>query len=475
MSDTKREIAIAMKRLENIKRTKCFAPEDLDSRPTVQQQAILDDINEVDFRYCLGGNRSGKTALGGREAAWIFTETHPTWKRPAAWGTRPITLIVIGGTTKQVENEIWDNKIKPFLDPSEYTKKTVGGSLDKILHKNGNKILFFTHFSPSEAREKLQAFTAEWLWLDEMPNSFPLFEELQARVQGHGCKFLATFTPKVVNADIRKLIDSESPVHRKYKLHMLSNPFNQKDDILAKIAARTATMNDAYRKTILEGDWYLGDEAVYRFNSELHVSRSKDFHPGLRHVIGVDPAASGKAGYVKLAEDPDTGHWTVIRAEYIKGNAARLLMEEFNKLDGNCNIVQRVSDPHEAWFIKDAQIEGQTYIGVHKKNERKTELIKNLQNKLDDGTLTVAVWCKDLIDEFTSCQWSERVKDKIVGSSRFHLLDALQYAIDNLPKHTPFIKPLTRDQEIKILNKQRKIDEASKANRQTRRRKRRAW
>ena len=380
-------------------------------------------------------------------------------------------MIVVGRTTTQVQEEIWDKKIKPFLDTNEYTETRVANKLIKVTHRNGNKILFFSHHSPQEAREKIQAFTAEWLWLDEMPNSFGLLEELHARVQGSGCRFLATFTPKVVNGDIRKLVDTKSNIHKKYKLFMLSNPINQTKEQMEKIAARTATMNDAYRKTILEGDWYLGEEAVYQFNSQVHAVKDIPHSPEHRHIIAVDPAASGKAGYILLWENPTNGKWTVIKAAYVKGNAARPLLAEFNRLTGNRNVVRRICDPHEAWFIKDAALEGVTFDGVHKKNERKKELLKNVQNMLDDSTLTIAEWCTDLIDEFTTCQWSERVKDKIIGASRFHLLDSLQYGIDDLPIHVPFVTPETWEGMLRRKNKERQVLEQKRRAKSHRRRK----
>jgi hypothetical protein len=457
--DKDRQLAVALKRMATLKRSACFDPFNLDSVPTPGQLAILQDISAVPHRYVLGGNQSGKSMTGGREASWIFTETHPYWKRDPSWGAMPLTQIVIGRTTTQVEEEIWGKKIKPFLDPSEYKEVRVSSSLQKVIHrKNGNTILFFSHHNPEEAREKVQSFLSHWVWLDEMPNSVKLLEELHRRCQAYlGARFLATFTPKLRNNEIRKLIDTPTDYHKKYKIGMLDNPIyvGREEAILAPLSG----LPEQYRNTVLSGDWWLGDTAVYDFDSARHCARLPDhYSPTWRHVEAIDPAAAGKAGYVQLAEEPTSGVWYVIRATYIQGASATTLLSEVTKLNRSVNLVRRVSDPHETWFIKQAAEEGHRYVGVYNKAARKKELIKNLQERLNDGYLKIMNGMENLVNEFTSCQWSETTQDKIVGATRFHILDALQYAVDNLPKRLDTPIPQSFDEYLRQANRKWRVE-----------------
>jgi phage terminase large subunit-like protein len=437
---------------------KCFDPRDENSRPNSYQQAILDDIGIVEHRYGLGGNQSGKSQLAGREVSWVAQENHPTWTRPARW-VGPLQILVLSRTSTIVEEEIWGKKLKPFLPSGTYKEVRSGGALQKVVMDNGNTILFFSHHSPDEAREKVQSFTAHYVWLDEMPNSIKLLEELHRRVQANEGYFLATFTPKVTNKDIRKLVDTPSSVHKKYTIPMLANPIYAGRE--NKILEQMQTYSEAYKNTLLFGDWFSGDESVYDLHPE-YIEVPANYNQGWRHIEFIDPAASGKAGFGLLAECPQTNIWYLVLAEYILGSAPSDLLDAVEKKTANYNICKRVSDPHEAWFIKEAAKRGRHYIGVFKKNERKKELIKNLQESWNQRRSRIAPWCELAIDEINTCQWHETIDGKIIGASRFHILDGYQYAVDNLPKPIERTAAVGWEAQIRQASKQQKIDEKIK-------------
>jgi uncharacterized protein YdiU (UPF0061 family) len=186
------------------------------------------------------------------------------------------------------------------------------------------------------------------------------------------------------------------------------------------------------------------------------------------HQIFMDAFTGTKASRPeldKMRQQLRSGDTLVITRLDRLGRSARDLLKAVDQRSKSVNLVKRISDPHETWFIKHAAEEGYKFIGVDKKNERKKELIKNLQEALDTRNLIVTPWCDDLISEFTSCQWSETVDDKIVGSRRFHLLDALQYAVDNLPKPVYQAPPQTHNQWLKKANQERILAEAQKKQR----------
>lgn len=461
--EEKKKLAAAIKIRDQKKKLLCFDAYSLDSRPIAIQQEVLDDISNINCRYVIAGNQSGKSQIGSREASWLFEGNHPTFDTKAHWGDRPLTMLILGRTTKMLQNEIWERKIKPFLKPGTFKVHSSGGSLQSVTHKtNNNTIIFISHNNTNEARQNAQGYVAQYVWLDEMPDSIALFNELVTRIIATKGKFLATFTPLIRNFEIKDLIENTpAPVAKKYQFRLLDNPlYKGREEEILKLYSRMA---DSERNARLNGEWYIGDSAVYSFSSERHVEAPNNYSPAWRHLEVIDPAASGKAGYSVLAEDPITHVWYIIRSEYFDGASATELLAKIGPIGNRVNLVRRVSDPHEVWFIKEAALHNKHYLGVYKKNERKKELIKNVQEALDFGKIKVAPWCDDLFQEFISCQWSETTKDKIIGATRFHLLDSIQYGLDNLPK--PLKTPLetTHDGIIRASNRERKRKEAEKA------------
>lgn len=429
-----RLLAAAAKRLRSLEVAKCFDPIDPDSRPTPDQLAILNDLDKISSRYVTAGNQTGKSQIGAREVSWIWTETHPKWSRPARWGDEPLLMIVAGRTTKQIEDNLW-RKISQFVPVSDYKLQRVGGILQKATHVNGNVILFLSHHNENEAREKMQAFVAHYVWCDEMPGSSKVFEELSRRVQSRDGYFLATFTPKVRNDDIRKLVDNaKAPFSRKYQLKMFDNPAlaeSRKAEIMHELEAYP----ESYRNTVLFGHWSAGENAVYDFRVEDHVAQSvPNYSKGWRHCVVVDPAMAGELGLTLWAECPSNHVWYCVLAEYVKGLYAPsdLVTAVESKVRGY-NIVRRVYDPHEPWYAREANKLGFTYIPVNKKHDRKHELIKQVQTALSQGVIQVCSWCIHLIDEFHGCQWSETNPDRIIASQKYHLLDCVQYFVDTRP------------------------------------------
>lgn len=439
-------LAAALARYQNMQLRECFDSSNPESRPTESQQEVFDALGVNQFRYVLGGNQSGKTQLGARETAWIFEENHPNWERPSHWGQEPLLILVLGRTTKQIEETIW-RKISSLLTPGSYDVKRTGGVIQKVVHKeNGNVILFLSHHSDAEAREKVQSFVAHYVWLDEMPGSYKLIEELHRRIQARRGYFLCTMTPKAVNNEIRRLVDSsDGVISRKFRLRMFDNPVYGEEDKQSILASLVAA-SDSYKQTVLEGEWASAEEMVYHFDYDLvvddlpsHYSRT-----GWRHVESVDPALRSKFGYTLWAEQPETGIWWCVVADYISGIYDPVaIYQEMRKRTAPYNVVRRVCDPHEAWYLGTAAADRcqPAYQTPYDKNSRKGELIKQLQHAIG-GRVRIARHCVDLIAEFEECRWAESGQsNRIVNSSSYHLLDTAQYFVDLMPKYEPGIPP----------------------------------
>lgn len=380
-------------------------------------------------------SNSGKSQLCSRLTAWMLTETHPTWKRPADWADEPLLILVAGRTGKQIEESLLP-KITSFLEPGTYKEVRIGNIIQKLEYSNGNRVIFQSLENPNVARERLQSYTAHMAWLDEMPPTAFLMDELQLRVSTKGGMFLASFTPLVSNVEIKRMVDNiREPYGKRYQLKMFDNPVYADPEKQAKEIAKMASLPETLRRARLYGDWMTADTQVYHFDYNTMVEMPHGYSPIWRHVVSVDPAISSASGVTIWAERPGTDKWYCIKTEYVSGiQVPTEIVAHIEFLCKNMNVIKRIADPHEVWFIQTAQSMGYRYTGVYKKNDRKGELIKGLQEKLGTKVKLSTAGCDSLIEELQSCQWSETTEGKIVNGSRFHLLDSAQYFCDNIPK-----------------------------------------
>jgi len=432
-----RQVAAAINRYRQLQLQECFDPNIADSRPTDSQREVFQAIGDVQYRYVTGGNRSGKTATAIRDLAWFITGTHPHWRRPEKWGSSPLTVLIAGQDRQLMERELWAQKLAPLLDSSEWKQVRSGNALTAVENRNtGDQIIFVSHSDGSERNRRfMQGYTAHYVLLDEMPTSLQILEELQRRLDTTGGPFIAVFTPKFRNIQIRKVVDSASPpISRKFRLSTLDNPSIDPEIQMKRIEG----YSESYQRTLLYGDWYAGDLSVYEFNPETMVSPLPDYYsPGWRHVESVDPATSGKTGYTLWGEDPKTKVWYCVRAEYIDGIMdPHHLVRHCQSLGEGYNIIRRISDTMP-WYIGAASALGvrPAYLTIWDKNNRREETIKKHQHYLSTGLVKIGSHCGNLIDEYSNYMWNEE-GTRIVGATHFHLLDSARYFTDLAPKPT---------------------------------------
>jgi phage terminase large subunit-like protein len=446
--DQKRILAAALKREKSLKMDECIDPANLDSRPSPPQQRIIEDYERLHI-YVVAGNQSGKSQVGGRIVAWKFMDNHPYWNRRPEWGDEPLLIIVSGRLGDQVE-ELWEKKIRPFLPAGSYNKPQRSGPvLKSVTHKtNGNKIIFTSHDKANVSWEKIQSYVAHHIWIDEMPSHYKYLEEAHRRVDARQGQCMVTMTPKSKNEKIRQMVDNVDPrVGIKYMMGKLDNPiYKGREEIEI---AKLATYSEEERNCILYGHWMQGEEAVFNFLRSDHVKElPPSYSCGWPHVLAFDPAGGGLGGLVIAARDPATHYWYIVKAQYIEGKAPSDLVDEVRNIAAPYNIVRKIYDTHENWFTSEAIKQGYGgWIAVEKHN-RKKELITGLQQALLDKWLFCVPNLNKLYEEFRNAEWLDMDEMKIRNSSKYHLLDAIQYMVDNLPRVAEERVNLTRDQAI---------------------------
>lgn len=455
----KRELLAVLKRQRQAKMSLAIDPYDLESRASPQQQQIFEEQGAVPHQFCAGGNQSGKTSAGGRMVAWFFERNHPYLDIEELWPGDPMLIIVCAKIGNQLA-DIWDKKIEPFLTPGTYRVYRQGTMLAYCTHmETKSKIVFMTHHNPNEAQQKAQMYSAHFVWIDELTPSVNLVEELQRRVQAKRGRFLMTYTPKIRAPAVKKFIETPTTSSKIYKLHMFSNPIykGREDEINSQLAG----LSDDRRAAVLAGDWAYGDHQVFYFDPEEHMA-NVEYNNTWAYIVAVDPASAGLAGYTLwTAKHSNALMWYLIDAAYIRGTAPSDLVDEIEGRIAHLPIVKRIADPHEVWFIKEAYKRHQvTYVGPWSKNNRKKELVAQLNEAL--GTrIMVHPNCREAVEELSSAQYSETDPDKIQNSKILHIADSMQYFVDCMPQHKDVVdKPVTHDAALKLANKKRLAKEA---------------
>ena len=489
---SKKQLAAAIKKRQRRDLEQCIDPFKPKSRPTEKQAEVLNDIR-VRIQYVVAGNQSGKSALGGRMTAWYFEENYPNWERPNSkecwhckstdfkygedeygvettevfscndcgkewvdWGDEPLTLIVAGKVTKQ-NKALWEKKIKPFLKPGSYKVNKQGSTIESIDNlENGNQIIFLSHDKAIVSKEKVQSYVAHFVWIDEMPDHYAYIEEALQRTTSKRAKLIMTCTPKTSNPEVKDMVEAvDARVGKKYKFGKLDNPINRTKARMEEIEAELAGLSESVRNCILYGDWLDADDSVFSFDRSLHCKTLTEYSTSREHCVSYDPAANGKGGLI-IAVRTDRG-WHVKKAEYIKGGKAPSdnILDIDKKLKPYTYISRKIYDCHEAWFYLEHQklknegkLDNRDPWTAIEKHGRKKELITQLQQAMLDGWLTFDPGLNDLFNEFTSAQWATGRDDKIQGSQHYHLLDALQYLVDLVPKKKEVFTRLNRDQQL---------------------------
>ncbi len=417
---------------------------DIESRPTPHQQEFLNDLATVPVRWVVAGNRSGKTGGAAREAAWVFMRNHPTVDINALWGDTPLTMIILGQKSSHLEDEIWRKKIKPLLPAGSYKEVRSGNVLQKVEGIGegckDNIIIFQSHNNPNEARENIQAFTAHWVWIDEMPGSASLVSELIMRIVTTKGRFIATFTPLAVNLKIRKMVDMAAlPIGKRYVFSIMDNPAIE-DLAMVLEQIRQSCSSEAEYRTRVFGDWATPGLKVSAYDPDEHKRKTPPTYDRVwRHLASIDPSASGLTGLTLWTEDPTDGRWYNIKAMYINGKAAFELVDEIEKEIAGCNLYVRVCDPNPAGYYQELSRRKIDYKVVNDKAYNKQTLIDKSNEAFLNKQIFLTEASELLEEELIAAAWDEKIEGKIVNGSRYHLFDSLQYMVYAIPKWEPYL------------------------------------
>lgn len=443
-------LAAAVAALEEDSRLSAFDPTRPGSVPTPAQAEIIADFGKVPTQWVTASNRSGKSSTCAGLVARVAAGRQPGFVRPERWGNGPITIVIALATGKHVENMLLP-KLTSYWREGEYRVLRQSGVVQGIeMIPSGNRIVIQSMENPSKARERLQGYTAHIAWVDEMPRSIGIVTELLMRVSLDGGFFLASFTPLMYSAELKKLVDSaELPNAKRYQLLMLDNPLMSDEEVRQRVLDEMSAYPEEERRARLYGEWLSPESAVFKIVPEMIApSLPRDYSTRWRHVMSVDPATESAMGMSVWAECPTTRTWYNVLSEYIKDiHVPALLVRHAEGRVRDLNVVRRVCDSASPWYIHTARHEtGAEYWPVDKKNTpgRKVGLIRNFQQMLYDRRIILVDGISDLlVDELTEVRWSDSSETPtIVRAQKYHLMDTAVYFAD-----PAMIPPRSREQE----------------------------
>jgi hypothetical protein len=428
----------AIEALKQLEFLQCFDPLRPGSRPTPQQQQVIDAFLKRTHKYISlrAGNQSGKSATAMKALAIMLREDeHDTWKRPDNW-KGPLLFLVLAKQLKQAEESLLPKLIR-HLGDGTYRVVRQGNALNKLVMDNGNTCLFFSHHNANQARDAVQSFTAHGVVLDELPASPAIIEELDKRVLVNKGSILLPFTPKIPAPKIKKYLE-DLPQDRVLNIAMssLDNPSMDQETKVGMLADAKAR-GESFLNTILYGAWLQGERAVFNYNPDTCLRDLPEHYApqAWRHVLCADPASASSTGVVVGAEDPLTGHYYVMHATYVeKGLEGRALVQEVERRAKPYRIVRRVYDSAASWFELSARAEGYTYLPVFKKANRKLDMINAINTALGTVLFLVPDCAETLEEELLAAQWSESAREHIAHGHEYHTSDALSYLWESRPK-----------------------------------------
>jgi hypothetical protein len=456
------DVALALKRLEIMERAEAFEPNTPGSKPSTVQAQIIEDMLALKYmmHWIVGGNQSGKSQVAAFLMAQYFREL--TWQRPDRWGKEPLQLLWAGRTTQHIMHLLLP-KLYAYMEPGEWKANNIGNVTQSVVHQgNGNTIILLSHHCASQAWEKTQGYVSHVAFCDELPQSWEFIEQMQRRIQIKTGVFGAFFTPIRPITEVRRMVESAKPPTAKaYRLLAVDNPSLSafaKEGVLAGLS----TASNEVRANRLEGAWTNGDNVVFQITQErLLRPVPVTYSPMWEHLEGSDPAIQSEHGLVVLTRDPKTGIWWVVHAQKFSGietASPKVEIENIVKATRPFRIVKRVCDPaNQGWYMSTARELDvyPSYVIPYDKGRRRPEMLRGLMAALGHTLfISPTTNCEALADEILRAEWKDGETDKIKGSSKYHLIDALIYAWDERLADLETTGPvLTWEEEIRAYNR----------------------
>lgn len=415
------------------------------------QQRFTDSQKKI--RLLIGGNRSGKTTVGAREAILIAKGEHPYWSNiipvpNIGWiVSLDLTVGLVVAKKKLME-------LLPSEDIKTHNKKE-----GHIILNNGSEMWFK---SCESSWKKFQGASIHYCWMDEEPPE-DIFKEVLVRVTDtRGCVWI-TMTP-VMDLEAEDL----SWTYYSLYLHRYSNAdldviqmstYDNIDNLpREEILKLENTFSHSEKQARLEGKYSFYSKLVYK-NFISAVCEPFDIPPEWTRYRSIDWGINSPTCCLWGAVSPD--NVVYIYREYYQTDC--------NVKQNSDNIIRLSGGENYNWTVIDSKATNRSCItgttiqqeymdcGIPTiLGEKDVQLgVARVQELLGREKLKVFSSCYQLIDEARHYRFlrrdtiSRRIRDDGMDSLRF-LLMSNPYYVDSSKKR--FIGEMTYYKEKGVGN-----------------------
>lgn len=320
----------------------------------------------------MAGNQLGKTHSGAAETAMHLTGRYPEWWNGVRFN-HPIRAWV-AGVTNETTRDIVQRKLlgagkdwgsgfipKDTLVGDPITGRGLPNAVDffQVQHASGGQS-WCSFKAYEQGREKFQAESLDWIWLDEEPPD-DIFTECEARTtatQGH---LIITFTPlKGISDVVRKFWPSpDSPMRGFVQMTIEDAPHIPEEEVKAIISRYPPHEREARARGIPA----LGSGRVFTAEESLITEAPVELRDFWFYIVGLDLGGGDHpTAAVWLAHDRDTD--VIHLYDCYKSREPQIAIHA-------AAITQRgrwipVSWPHDAWTHDRSS--GLHFAGIYEKH-----------------------------------------------------------------------------------------------------------
>lgn len=269
-------------------------------------------------RLLMAGNQLGKTWSAGFETAMHLTGRYPDWwqgrvfEKPIAGWAAGVTSEVTRDSVQRVLcgriNAIGTGAIPRDAIKDKSMKRGVADAIDTLVirHGGGGDIQagesLLGYKSYDQGREKFQAETLDWVWLDEEPEDDIYFESL-TRTNATGGSLAMTFTPlKGMTGPVKRFMQEKPPGTHITRMEI--------DDALHISAEQRAAIIASYpaheREARTKGIPTLGSGRIFPVTDDSIKVPAFEIPRHWAQICGIDFGWDHPSAAVRLAWDRDT-------------------------------------------------------------------------------------------------------------------------------------------------------------------------
>jgi len=422
---------------ERQRRRKAYARRYFDFASETQKRACEAIFSEKHKEvWVFGGNRSGKTELGGYAVCRYAAENSGS-------------LIWVVSVTFEEQIDTTQKKVLKYLHADEVERITYRfrDVIYKIYLRNNTVIQFKSY---EQERKKFQGASVNFIWFDEEPPE-DIYQECLMRTVDSAGQLLGTMTPIVGYQYLYEKTKQQSPNIAVFYLDTLENRFLPQEEI-EKIVE---SFSEEELETRLKGRFIQRAGLVYKeFDRHIHVIEPFPVPADWYIVRGIDYGYTNPFACLWVAIDPDETIYVI--DEHYKSET---LLEEHSRIIKQKDLQYSNKGPI---YIDPSTESRQGITGTSIRAElakfgvptipANNDVLGGIQRikqllsaKAGDGKPRLRVFrsCENLIFEFENYTWPEtkHTEDKNKPEKpekRYdHALDALRYIVNANLRYVP--------------------------------------